>query len=189
MKKILFGLVMLLFTSVSAYAGPQDRNLLTGAAVGATAGAVIGYQSEDREDGAVIGAIFGGLAGAFLGSLQPEFVDDAYVDDRESGYGDSEYNGREAYEEHELQGGRYAYRHHGRYSSYRYGDQRENDYNHARHGAREAHARHEAQEARARHEAQEARARHEYDEHHRAYSYGRVNASAGRHRQYYAWMD
>jgi len=139
MKKILFGLVMLLFTSVSAYAGPQDRNLLT--------------------------------------------VDDAYVDDRESEYGDSEYNGREAYEEHEeheLQGGRYAYRHHGRYSSYRYGDQRENDYNHTRH---------EAREARARHEAQEVRARHEYDEHHRVYPYGRVNASAGRHRQYYAWMD
>lgn len=66
MYKLLTALLFVALTSVSAYAGPQERGMITGAAIGGTAGAVIGSQSNETVQGAIVGAMFGAIAGAIL---------------------------------------------------------------------------------------------------------------------------
>lgn len=66
MYKLLTALLFITLTSVSAYAGPQERGMITGAAIGGTAGAAIGSQSNETVQGAIVGAMFGAIAGAIL---------------------------------------------------------------------------------------------------------------------------
>jgi len=176
MKKMFLGLIFLSFTSVQAYAGPQERGVLTGAAVGATAGAVIGSRSNETVEGAVIGAMFGAIAGAMLSDVRAEPV---YY--RQTYYQKPAYNNvrpvYEEYKEHEIlerfhrrhvrmhrKG--YGYKHSGAYRHYRNHDYSYYDRRDYFYGRYSGHAAHEAREA---HE------RREYLEHH-----GRQN---------YAWAD
>jgi uncharacterized protein YcfJ len=66
MYKLLTALLFVALTSVSAYAGPQERGMISGAAIGGTAGAVIGSQTNETAQGAIVGAMFGAIAGAIL---------------------------------------------------------------------------------------------------------------------------
>jgi len=168
MKKMLLGLIFLSCTSVSAYAGPQERGMLTGAAVGATAGALIGSRSNDTAEGAVIGAMFGAIAGALLSDAEadPVYYGHQYREE-------PEYGSRHAYEEHrEHEMLERYHRRHVRMYRNGYGYHRSDTYGHYRHhgGRFDEHAMHEAYE------------RHEYREHHGHHQHGT------RH-QYYAWAD
>ncbi len=175
MKKMILGLIFLSFTSVQAYAGPQERGILTGAAVGATAGAVIGSRSNETVEGAVIGAVFGAIAGAMLHDVKAEPV---YY--RQTYYPKPAYNNvRPAYEEyreHEVleryhrrhvRMHRNGYKHSGLYRHYRNHDYGYDNRSY-RYGSFSGHAAREARET--THER-----RREYLEHH-----GHRN---------YAWAD
>lgn len=52
-----------------ATATPTQKGALTGSAIGAGLGAIIGHQSGDTAEGALIGAAAGGLGGALLGDV------------------------------------------------------------------------------------------------------------------------
>ncbi|MDQ6982332.1 MAG: glycine zipper domain-containing protein [Mariprofundus sp.] len=181
MKKMLLGLIFLTFTTASAYAGPQERGVLTGAAVGATAGAIIGSRSNETVEGAAIGAMFGAIAGAILSDARDEPV--SY---RQTYYPEPAYKVRQAYEEHRehemleryhrrhvrMNRNGYGYNHSGVYRHYRkhgYGYYNRSYIN----GRYSGHAAHEAREAHERREYLENHGRHQY----------------GNQRRNYAWAD
>lgn len=162
MKKMLLGLVFLSLTPVSAYAGPQERSMLTGAAIGATAGAVIGSRSNESVEGAIVGAMFGAVAGALLSdaSAGPVYYGHRYS----SAPGYAQRHAYHEYREHEMME-RYQRRHirmHGNHNAY--------------HRAGVAYYNHREAEKRRTHE------RHEYLEHHGQHRYGSQY-------QDYAWAD
>jgi len=64
MKQIIsIAMILLLSACATSY---QQRTTAQGAAIGATAGAVIGHQSGNAAEGAVIGGALGALAGAVI---------------------------------------------------------------------------------------------------------------------------
>lgn len=74
-KSALFG-ILLLGLSAPAYAGQQERAMVTGAFLGAMSGAAIGSNSGEAGKGAVVGAFVGAIAGAVLSDVnrQPMVV-------------------------------------------------------------------------------------------------------------------
>ena len=138
MKKIVLGIMLSLGLSVSAYAGPQERGLLTGAVVGATAGAAIGSQSNETAQGAIIGAMFGAIAGAVLSSDQEQRLVQRR-EPRAGVYGHQRYRGQYIDDD--------AYTHARVHHVYQ-----QRAYLRHQRAARRAHIRHEQREAYARHE-------------------------------------
>lgn len=75
-KSALFG-ILLFGLSAPAYAGQQERAMVTGAATGAAIGAAIGSGNGEAGKGAIVGAFFGTIAGAILSDMndrQPQTV-------------------------------------------------------------------------------------------------------------------